>query len=172
MQNDLPVHKSQLLKEYSSIDARLRPLIMLVKAWSKARGINSAPQGTLNSFAYCVLVLHFLQRLQPPILPVLTSPRLELRGEALLRAQAAGLPEVLVLLGHCPRFVVGVNVDHHKNAYLPEGWRDQVRSLPNRWHDRTGVLADWGSENESSPAVLLASFFGYYAKVRDSPSCD
>ena len=44
VQNDLPVYKSQLFKDYSSIDSRFRPLIMLVKAWAKARGINSAPQ--------------------------------------------------------------------------------------------------------------------------------
>ena len=31
-------------------------------------------QGTLNSFGYSVLVLHFLQHLQPPILPV-PNPR-------------------------------------------------------------------------------------------------
>ncbi|KAJ1475144.1 hypothetical protein T484DRAFT_3201066 [Baffinella frigidus] len=144
VQNDLPVFKSQLFKDYSSIDSRFRPLIMLVKAWAKARGINSAPQGTLNSFGYSVLVLHYLQHLQPPILPVLTDATLELCGRARQRALAAGLPGFLVLTTHCPRFVGEVNVEHHHNA--------------------ARVLTDWGSDNSSTTAALFAAFFEYYSK--------
>jgi terminal uridylyltransferase len=114
-----------------------------VKAWAKARGINSAPQGTLNSFGYSVLVLHFLQRVEPPILPVLTSPLLQLRGRARQRALAAGLPAELSLPGHFLRSMSGVQFEYHLHA--------------------ARILEGWGSDNPASVAELFASFFEYYA---------
>ncbi|KAJ1473330.1 armadillo-type protein, partial [Baffinella frigidus] len=44
VQNDLPIYKSQLLGTYSSLDERVRPLVMLVKAWAETCDINSSPQ--------------------------------------------------------------------------------------------------------------------------------
>lgn len=45
VENELPVFKSRLLHEYSQIDDRFSKLVLLVKAWAKARNINSAAQG-------------------------------------------------------------------------------------------------------------------------------
>jgi DNA polymerase sigma len=47
-------------------------LVLLVKAWAKARNVNSAYVGTLSSYAYTLLVIDHLQR-RPgaPVLPVL-----------------------------------------------------------------------------------------------------
>jgi len=61
VENELPVFKSRLLHEYSMIDGRFAQLVLLVKAWAKARQINSAAQGTFNSFGLSLLVVHFLQ---------------------------------------------------------------------------------------------------------------
>jgi DNA polymerase sigma len=61
VENELPVFKSRLLNEYALIDDRLSKLVLLVKAWAKARAINSAAQGTFNSFGLSLLVVHYLQ---------------------------------------------------------------------------------------------------------------
>ena len=45
VENELPVFKSRLLHEYSQIDERLSKLVLLVKAWARARNINCAAQG-------------------------------------------------------------------------------------------------------------------------------
>jgi DNA polymerase sigma len=55
------VFKSRLLLEYSLIDKRFAKLVVLVKAWAKARSINSAAHGTFNSFGLSLLVVHYLQ---------------------------------------------------------------------------------------------------------------
>ena len=41
---------------------RLRPLVIIVKSWAKARGISNAPCGFLNSFGYSMLVIYYLQK--------------------------------------------------------------------------------------------------------------
>jgi len=65
VENELPVFKSRLLHEYSLIDPRFSQLVLIVKAWAKARAINSAAHGTLNSFGLSLLVVHYLQVLPP-----------------------------------------------------------------------------------------------------------
>lgn len=76
------------------------PLAMLVKEWSKARGIASSPDGFLSSFSYTLLVLFFLQR--RGVLPNLQSPGL---CDACERATGRELPEVTVggyRIRYCP----------------------------------------------------------------------
>lgn len=61
-------------------DATINPfaekLILFVKRWSYLRQINGATQQMLSSYAWNVLVVHFLQRCNPPALPHLQSPQL------------------------------------------------------------------------------------------------
>ena len=54
---------------YSRVDPRVRALAYVVKHWVKARHINNASEGTLSSYAYILLVLHFLQTRKPAIVP-------------------------------------------------------------------------------------------------------
>jgi len=69
--NALALQNTKLVADYSKIDPRVRPLAYLVKHWAKRRGINKPYEGTLSSYAYVNLVLHFLQTRDPPILPSL-----------------------------------------------------------------------------------------------------
>ena len=73
--NHLAVRNSLLIRDYMSLDPRARDLTRLVKHWAKLRKINDTYRGTLSSYAYVVLVIHFLQNTSPPILPVLQSPQ-------------------------------------------------------------------------------------------------
>ena len=68
--NHLALHNTVLLRCYSHCDARVRPLVLAVKAWAKLREINSPYRGTLSSYGYVLMVLHFLANVAfPPVVP-------------------------------------------------------------------------------------------------------
>ncbi|KAF7138192.1 hypothetical protein RHSIM_Rhsim07G0023700 [Rhododendron simsii] len=69
--NVLAVVNTKLLRDYAKIDVRLRQLVFIVKHWAKSRGVNETYQGTLSSYAYVLMCIHFLQQRQPAILPCL-----------------------------------------------------------------------------------------------------
>ena len=68
--NVLALHNSALLRCYSLCDPRVRPMVLFIKNWAKTRKINSAYEGTLSSYGYVLMVLHFLVNITfPPVLP-------------------------------------------------------------------------------------------------------
>ncbi|GAB2271624.1 hypothetical protein Dimus_006454 [Dionaea muscipula] len=69
--NILAVVNTKLLRDYAEIDVRLRQLAFIVKHWAKSRGVNETYQGTLSSYAYVLMCIHFLQHRRPAILPCL-----------------------------------------------------------------------------------------------------
>ncbi|XVF22669.1 hypothetical protein REPUB_Repub12eG0191000 [Reevesia pubescens] len=69
--NVLAVVNTKLLRDYAKIDPRLRQLAFIVKHWAKSRGVNETYQGTLSSYAYVLMCIHFLQQCRPAILPCL-----------------------------------------------------------------------------------------------------
>ncbi|KAG8391727.1 hypothetical protein BUALT_Bualt01G0217200 [Buddleja alternifolia] len=69
--NVLAVENTKLLRDYAEIDVRLRQLVFIVKHWAKSRGVNQTYQGTLSSYAYVLMCIHFLQQRRPAILPCL-----------------------------------------------------------------------------------------------------
>ncbi|KAF6160351.1 hypothetical protein GIB67_019120 [Kingdonia uniflora] len=69
--NVLAVVNTKLLRDYAEIDNRLRQLAFIVKHWAKSRGVNETYRGTLSSYAYVLMCIHFLQQRKPAILPCL-----------------------------------------------------------------------------------------------------
>jgi len=69
--NVLAVVNSRLVAEYVQLDRRLHTLGLCLKTWAQARGINDRSRGTLSSFAIALMLIHFLQRRDPPALPSL-----------------------------------------------------------------------------------------------------
>ncbi|XLR54698.1 hypothetical protein HN51_023166 [Arachis hypogaea] len=69
--NLLAVVNTKLLRDYAQIDARLRQLAFIIKHWAKSRGVNETYHGTLSSYAYVLMCIHFLQQRRPAILPCL-----------------------------------------------------------------------------------------------------
>mmetsp|Transcript_32229 Transcript_32229/g.92763 ORF Transcript_32229/g.92763 Transcript_32229/m.92763 type:complete len:732 (-) Transcript_32229:62-2257(-) len=71
--NELGVRNSQLLCAYCQYDDRVRQLGRLVKDWAKRHELVGTADGCLNSYAYMLLVIHFLQQMQPPVVPNLQA---------------------------------------------------------------------------------------------------
>eukprot|EP00249_Psilotum_nudum_P023008 c28723_g1_i1 orf=67-3261(+) len=69
--NMLAVVNTKLLHDYGQIDCRLRQLAFMVKHWAKRRQVNETYRGTLSSYAYVLMCIHFLQQRRPAILPCL-----------------------------------------------------------------------------------------------------
>ena len=73
--NPLGLHNTQLLRCYCLCDPRVRPMVLFVKAWAKRRKINSSYSGTLSSYGYVLMALHYLVNVaNPPVLPNLQAP--------------------------------------------------------------------------------------------------
>ena len=68
--NHLALQNSHLLRCYSLCDPRVRCMVLFVKSWAKWRQINSAYHGTLSSYGYVLMVLHYLVNIAyPSVLP-------------------------------------------------------------------------------------------------------
>ena len=67
-----------LLRRYAEVDSRVRSIVLGVKLWAKRRGVNNPRNSTLSSYAWTILVIHFLQNIQPPVVPILQlNPEIE-----------------------------------------------------------------------------------------------
>ena len=131
--NHLALHNTTLLKCYSLCDPRIRPMIVFVKAWAKSRKINSPYHGTLPSYGYVLMALHYLINIaDPPI-----APNLQRIGKA---AQDNSPENDEVIDGYGVRF-----------------WRstDEIERLAEE-----GVLT---RNTKDSVGSLLHGFFYYFA---------
>uniref|UniRef100_A0A914EHN1 Uncharacterized protein n=1 Tax=Acrobeloides nanus TaxID=290746 RepID=A0A914EHN1_9BILA len=68
--NENSIRGTFLISHYLRIDPRARILSLLVKEWTKIVGIRGVRNGYPGSFAYLIMVVHYLQCVaSPPILP-------------------------------------------------------------------------------------------------------
>jgi len=72
--NDIAVANSNLLRDYSLVDHRVRSLMIAVKQWTKEYKINSAKEKCISSYSWMNLVVFYLQCIG--FLPNLQSPAL------------------------------------------------------------------------------------------------
>jgi len=81
--NRIPINNSELIRCYMDLDERVRDIIMIIKKWSKCRGINDSKNHTFCSYSYVLLCISFFQNINPPVLPNLQNPKAfpELRME-------------------------------------------------------------------------------------------
>ncbi|KAL1609902.1 hypothetical protein SLS60_001567 [Paraconiothyrium brasiliense] len=138
-ENPLAIHNTHLLRCYSLADPHVRPMVLFVKAWAKRRKINSAYSGTLSSYGWVLMVLHYLINVaSPPVCPNLQSTWRPTMTKA----------EDLQNLLH--ETTVG--------GYIVRFWRDEatIAHLAS-----TGQL----TRNTQSIGELLRGFFQYYASI-------
>ncbi|KAL1784244.1 poly(A) RNA polymerase, mitochondrial isoform X1 [Sigmodon hispidus] len=72
--NSIALKSSELLYIYGSLDPRVRALVFSVRCWARAHSLTSnIPGAWITNFSLTVMVIFFLQRRSPPILPTLDS---------------------------------------------------------------------------------------------------
>ncbi|XP_037613210.1 poly(A) RNA polymerase, mitochondrial isoform X3 [Sebastes umbrosus] len=80
--NRVAMKSTELLYLYGELDPRVRLLVFTVRCWARAHGITSTiPGAWITNFSLTVMVLFFLQRRSPPIIPTLDHLR-DLAGPA------------------------------------------------------------------------------------------
>ncbi|KAI9805228.1 MAG: hypothetical protein M1826_004779 [Phylliscum demangeonii] len=73
----LALFNSQLLRRYKLCDPRVHPMIIFLKLWAKRGDICCPYQGTLGSYGYVLMILHFLIHVaEPAVLPNLQQESL------------------------------------------------------------------------------------------------
>ncbi|KAF2009760.1 Poly(A) RNA polymerase cid13 [Aaosphaeria arxii CBS 175.79] len=134
--NTLGIHNTELLHCYSLCDERVRLMVLFVKAWAKRRKVNSSYSGTLSSYGWVLMVLHYLVNIASP--PV--CPNLQIRLPTPVNLEGLGqLWEETVIENYAVRF-----------------WRDREAI---KQAAQAGTL----TQNTQSVAALLRGFFYYYA---------
>ncbi|KAK1766762.1 Poly(A) RNA polymerase protein cid1 [Phialemonium atrogriseum] len=133
----LALQNTLLLRCYAHSDPRVRPLVLFVKHWAKLRGINSPYRGTLSSYGFALMVLHYLVNVAQPFV----CPNLQLLARPpgpLLTSQQ--VEETVTCRGRNVQF-----------------WRDEaeIQRLA-----RDNML----TQNRDSIGHLLRGFFEYYAQ--------
>ena len=59
--NDIAVRNSGLLKAYSTMDLRVKMLMLSIKSWIKHHDIGSAADNTLSSYTWMIMTIFYLQ---------------------------------------------------------------------------------------------------------------
>ncbi|KAB5576468.1 cid13-like poly(A) RNA polymerase [Coniochaeta sp. 2T2.1] len=93
----LAIHNTALLRCYSYTDPRVTPMILFVKHWAKVRGINNPYRGTLSSYGYVLMVIHYLVNVVQPFV----CPNLQVLAP---RDSPDMPPDMLVCKGYNVRF--------------------------------------------------------------------
>lgn len=133
----LGLQNTLLLRCYSHCDPRVRPLVLFVKHWAKVRQINSPYRGTLSSYGYVLMMLHYLINIATPFV----CPNLQV----LARPPDPNLtPEQIAETVVC-------------KGYNIQFWRDEK--------EIQRLAADNAlNQNRDSIGHLLRGFFEYYAQ--------
>lgn len=72
--NRVALKNTRLLWRYGQYDERVRQMGIFVKSWAKARDINTPYVGSLSSYGYILMVLHYLMNVEyPPVIPNLQA---------------------------------------------------------------------------------------------------
>jgi TUTase nucleotidyltransferase domain/Cid1 family poly A polymerase len=142
--NSLAVSNTLLLRTYSEIDPRIRPLAYIIKHWARSRHINSPADGTLSSYGYVICLLHFLQNRPVPLVPNLQRIPSDWTGQ--------GPPSDLYLSGREGEINPTDGSFCSTYFYRPGG---DVR--------KANLLSNFARNNKESLAKLLGEFFAYFA---------
>lgn len=187
VENVLAQRNTAILRAYANADPRVRVLAYVLKRFVKRRRMNAPFEGTLSSYGYLLMLIHFLQRQDPPVLPVLQSlpptwdgarscacsptrvacsresPHCALRE----RHVAMGLPSVLCRGpaddGDGSSHASSRSASVETYFYDPFAFADPAPKL--------ALLAAFGARNTASVGALLVGFFEYFG-VRFDASRD
>ncbi|XP_075171632.1 poly(A) RNA polymerase, mitochondrial [Anomaloglossus baeobatrachus] len=70
--NKIALRSSELLYIYGNLDHRVRALVFTLRCWARVHGITSGIPGQwITNFSLTMMVLFFLQKRNPPVIPTL-----------------------------------------------------------------------------------------------------
>uniref|UniRef100_A0A3Q3W697 Uncharacterized protein n=1 Tax=Mola mola TaxID=94237 RepID=A0A3Q3W697_MOLML len=97
--NRVAIKSTELLYLYGELDPRVRSLVFTVRCWARTHGITSGiPGAWITNFSLTIMVLFFLQKRSPPIIPTLDH-----------LAELAGSADKCVIEGNDCTFVIDIS---------------------------------------------------------------
>ncbi len=75
IENTIALENTNMIRIYMELDERAQELAFALKSWSKRRCIAHPEEGTLSSYSWVLMLIHYLQRTSPPVLPFLQEDR-------------------------------------------------------------------------------------------------
>eukprot|EP00392_Amoebophrya_sp_AT5.2_P014492 g14649.t1 len=145
--NRLGWRNSILLQSYCEFDERVGQVGRLVKAWVKKKELVGTADGFLNSYAYILLVVYFLQvGPEDPILPNLQLPRVWEGSET-------------------QKHLVADNKWGREDTWDCTFWEGDLKD-PAFFRDRTDGRLEL-KRNKMGVAELVFTFFHFYTRVFD-----
>jgi DNA polymerase sigma len=165
MHNPLAVLNTALLRTYAEINPVSRVLASIIKRWAKARDINNPARHTLSSYGYILMLLHFLtyhQRSDNGLVSTVGSSKSSNQNTPLL-------PNLQWMDERWPNSPTGTPYFEYNEPPkdpmqhpLEEGTKVNAYFYrPNA--SMLNVLQRLFPGQDLSLAILLASFFRYYA---------
>jgi DNA polymerase sigma len=173
MHNPLAVLNTSLLRTYAEITPITRVLAAIIKRWAKARDINSPARHTLSSYGYIIMLLHFLTY-HKRTGNGLVSPIAEAEGDPEIRngSKPQGtpiLPNLQWMDQHWLNMPPGT--PYREKSSLPRilmkhPMKDNTVNTyfykPKTLNEKQKLQSLFPGQ-DLSLAILLASFFRYYA---------
>ena len=173
MHNPLAVLNTSLLRSYAEITPVTRVLAAVIKRWAKARDINSPARHTLSSYGYIIMLLHFLTY-HKRTGNGLVSPLAKTDGDPSIRNQNNSqttpiLPNLQWMDPTWPTTPSGTS--YRNRASMPQTtmkhpMKDTYVNThfykPNSQNEKAMLQMQFAGQ-DLSLAILLASFFRYYA---------
>lgn len=71
LNQEVSIRNTILIRDYVKMDWRLAPLVMVLKQWAKENHINSGVDKSISNYSWTLMVVHYLQVVEPPVLPCL-----------------------------------------------------------------------------------------------------
>lgn len=84
LNQEVSIRNTQLIRDYAKMDWRFPQLAMIVKQWARENHINSAVDKSISPYSWTLMVIHYLQVVEPPVLPCLQKmvpQRYEIKGD-------------------------------------------------------------------------------------------
>lgn len=172
VENVLAQRNTALLRAYAEADDRVRVLAYVLKRFVKQRRMNCAAEGTLSSYGYLLMLLHFLQRQDPPVVPVLQTLGPNWQGVSKCDCTPSRL---WCALGSAQCCLSERKDDMQLPSVLCSGPSDEDSSVRTRVEtyffdplafrdaaEKRALLQNFGRRNTSSVGELLVQFFEYY----------
>lgn len=173
MHNPLAVLNTSLLRTYAEVNPVTRVLAAIIKRWAKARDINNPARHTLSSYGYILMLLHFLtfhERSGNGLVSPISGPEGNPAGHQQHPRSAPLLPNLQWMDSKWPNSTAGTSyreLQVQPKNLIPHPLEE--KSTVNTYFLHINGQAELSNLQRLFPgqdlslAILLASFFRYYA---------
>ncbi|CAO3642239.1 unnamed protein product [Cunninghamella blakesleeana] len=179
--NNLAIENSNLIATYLKLDDRIRPLLYLIKYFTKKRHINKSISGTLSSYAYVLLFLSYLMKVHPtPIIPNLQNLPVKCElSTCIYHGAKNGKMKKFLYREEIKKY----DVSYHNCIVVKNEIRDILNgknshptstsstttssSASSSYSTRSSIksVTEWESYNSTDFATILIEFFEYYSTM-------